>query len=1442
MANIDSLGIQISASASEANKAIGTLTSNLSTLSNQLGKLNVGSLSSFANGIKTLSDGVKNLQDMKGRDISSIANGIKKFQDIDAGKIISVGTSLTTLASALNSINAVTFNAESINGIITSLSKLGTVKSTAGVDNLLRIKDTLSQFVMGMNTIEGVTFDTTNLTNLIMAISKLGNMSANNATKNLPSISAQLQNFVRQMNTIGSVTFDTTNLTSLVTAISRLGSNTVTNAITNLPQLTTQLNNLITTLSKAPTVSSNTIQMTNALANLASQGNRAGSASRSLSSGLTITRRSMNHTTRSTRGLASAIGMFYARCFLLIRAIKKLGSAIKSSMDYVENLNYFNKAFSQVASKADLSSWKELGYKSAEAYGQALQEELSRQALETTTKMSGYSVSENGMVVNARTKSLGINPTQVMKYQAMYAQMASSMGVASDTAAKMSRALTEIGADLASVRNMDFDKVWTDMASGLAGMSRTLDKYGANIRNVNLQQKLNELGIQANISALNQNDKALLRTIILLENTKYAWGDNAQTLNRGANQLRMLKSNFANLSRTIGNIFLPTVAAILPYINGLVVALQRLAERIVKLLGNTDFDWGGTGGADESSLSYLYDDADQLSDSLDDATSSAKKLKNELMGFDEINKLSDNTDDASNTSTGGLDAVGQGLLNSAFDKVLSDYQTAWDKAFDGMNNKANEIADKIENAFKSKNYKGIGTYISTSIRDALDSIKWDSVYKRAENFASGLAEFLNGLFRPDTFYSVGKTIANTLNTAMHSLLTFSDTFDWGNFGDSLTEGINGFFSNFDFEQFDKTLTSWVHGLAEFLNRLFRPETFYSVGKAVSNTLNTAIHSLLTFSKDFDWKNFGDSLAEGINGFFRNFDFGQFAETINSWVHGLADAFMSFISKLDIKEIFKGIWDFLTNLDLETVTIIIGAFALRNIATSTLSLLSGNISKKVARHFALNPIFISATVMIGSIMYAKSELDPIFEEYSIDEIKESSREMFADWFGDNAFSKTAADSWVTLATAISKPKEIGKAFKAMAKDVKDGNFQLELFNKWVYKGGLDFEKKPGELTYSNIEPRNISRDLSNSIKSQSNEMSSAGATLGAMLLKGFSSIKKTIPQSVLDTLGITARNSKTQSSEVGSGIASVMGASFNAIKNMLPEKLKITIDKMKNDNQNALEPIGNLFANKLNTGFSLINNLLTKSTKDSFDSVESNNISKALSVGQTLKDKLASAFDKIPLVEKVKNALDKSKQDNLQKSQSIGEELKNNLSKGFSLLNFSDKIKNSLTTAYNNNYKTFSDYGVGLGNSLSTGISAGFQNNQGNIFSIIKSFFEGLNIKTAGLSFGAGAGLQFGFEAKAYATGGFVEDGLFFANHNELVGQFSNGRTAVANNEQITTGIEEAAYRGMMRALSESQGNQNVTIQVEGDATGMFKVMQRQANDYMIRTGMVPFPT
>ena len=68
---------------------------------------------------------------------------------------------------------------------------------------------------------------------------------------------------------------------------------------------------------------------------------------------------------------------------------------------------------------------------------------------------------------------------------------------------------------------------------------------------------------------------------------------------------------------------------------------------------------------------------------------------------------------------------------------------------------------------------------------------------------------------------------------------------------------------------------------------------------------------------------------------------------------------------------------------------------------------------------------------------------------------------------------------------------------------------------------------------------------------------------------------------------------------------------------------------------------------------------------------------------------------------------------------------------------------------------------------------------------------------------------------SYATGGFPEDGLFFANHGELVGQFSNGQTAVANNEQITDGIRRAVVEGMSAVLSGGNSTQNVNVYLDG---------------------------
>ncbi len=71
---------------------------------------------------------------------------------------------------------------------------------------------------------------------------------------------------------------------------------------------------------------------------------------------------------------------------------------------------------------------------------------------------------------------------------------------------------------------------------------------------------------------------------------------------------------------------------------------------------------------------------------------------------------------------------------------------------------------------------------------------------------------------------------------------------------------------------------------------------------------------------------------------------------------------------------------------------------------------------------------------------------------------------------------------------------------------------------------------------------------------------------------------------------------------------------------------------------------------------------------------------------------------------------------------------------------------------------------------------------------------------------------FGYWTPSFATGGFPEDGLFYANHNELVGSFSNGKTAVANNMQIVDGIKQ----GVKEAMVESRGTQSSSTQLTGD--------------------------
>ena len=73
--------------------------------------------------------------------------------------------------------------------------------------------------------------------------------------------------------------------------------------------------------------------------------------------------------------------------------------------------------------------------------------------------------------------------------------------------------------------------------------------------------------------------------------------------------------------------------------------------------------------------------------------------------------------------------------------------------------------------------------------------------------------------------------------------------------------------------------------------------------------------------------------------------------------------------------------------------------------------------------------------------------------------------------------------------------------------------------------------------------------------------------------------------------------------------------------------------------------------------------------------------------------------------------------------------------------------------------------------------------------------------------------KYGLNYETYANGGFPEDGWFRAKHGEMMGKFDNGKSVVANNKQITTGISEAVapavYAATKAAIKEELSNANV---------------------------------
>ena len=398
--------------------------------------------------------------------------------------------------------------------------------------------------------------------------------------------------------------------------------------------------------------------------------------------------------TVSRRSFSQMAGVIVAGYSLATRGVKKLTTALEESMDYVETYNYFSVTMDKIGKEFG-KDFDKFGEESAEAYASSFKTRLS----DLTRKMTGYEIGSSGELISTDSIGLGLDPEEVINFQSSVAAITNSVGLIGENSINASKALTMLAADMSSLKNVKLSTAMTNFQSGLIGQSRALYKYGIDITNATLQTYAYNLGLSKAVSEMTQAEKMQLRLIAILDQSKVAWGDQANTINSVANQYRIMQQQFSNLARVIGNLFLPIAQKVLPVINGMIIALQKLFSVLgLKLFGgnwlqNTMDGISGVGG---SNYDDLENSTEGTADNLENASEAAKKLKSYVLGIDELNVI---TPDAETSGSGINGDVGSIDLSSAIADALVEYETIWDKAFADSENKAQEYADNICSVF-----------------------------------------------------------------------------------------------------------------------------------------------------------------------------------------------------------------------------------------------------------------------------------------------------------------------------------------------------------------------------------------------------------------------------------------------------------------------------------------------------------------------------------------------------------------------------------------------------------------------------------------------------------------------------------------------------------------------------------------------------------------------
>lgn len=1396
MAEIDSLLISVTANSEKAQNALDGLASGLERMSQAIGGVNASALSQIASGITNIATAMQGISGIDKRSFTSLAGKFNELNNIDGAKLIQTAGTLEQIAQSFNS---------------------------------------LSNVAMG----------------------------------------------------------STSNIVELAKSVGAFGGKKVGVAIEQIPKLGNKLRELFVTLSTAPQVSDNVIKMTNALANLASQGQKIGTATRSINSNLKSTHKSTFVASLGFKGLASAIGKFYATYFLVMRAVKGMGKAIEKSMDYTETYNYWNVALDKVQKQygSDYKRWtqyySDMGMNSAESYAKSFETRLK----ELVRKMSGNVIGENGELLLGDKIGLGLDAEQLLNFQAKILGVTNSVGLLGETSINTAKAMSMLAGDISSLTNQSIESVMQNLQSGLIGQSRALYKYGIDITNATLQEIALAHGIEKKVSAMSQSEKMQLRVLAILQQSKVAWGDQANTINSVANQYRIFKQQISNLARTLGNLLLPIVKTVLPYINAVIIVLQKLFTVLgFKLWGGSwlkDLQDGLSGGAGD-----IGEEFGELGEDMEDMTEKAKKLKKQLQGFDELNVISTNDDES------GSGGSGKSPFDLSFDiaDALKEYEKVWNDALNKAKNKADEIAKAILNAFnkfkQSDFYKSMEKLFTTLSK--LVKISFKALYDFYDKFLKPVAKW------------VGNKVIATL---VDLFVKFVEKIKWNVLLESLRklwEVLAKFTINIGqgFLDFMKVVLGFaldvlavtINTIAKAFGFLFDvflaegdEEFLYAIGVALG-----VIFSAFAVSK---LPNLIGEVATKISKF--GTEIFNAGKKLIEFVQYNPEVIWATIIVGAVVLVIKALQDLQAQVDEFTIQAIEDALKGDTSLTDYADMVKSNMEKIGGSYTEVAERSEDLKIAKENLDIATESLGSMFAEFdktgdivqSMDELTQSFTNFLTE--SESVFKQ----EYALISLYMSETPEIAEESINKFNEIMDKVKENATEREGVFADAKDsFAKLNEEFEKTNDMQAYVEglKEIATSL-GYSFDFESSDVTEKLEELKGsldFSEVVENgkISQKALDDLFAGIADTYSQESQKISDSTDVVREAWSDMLKQLGMSeedrdyvIKNIVDPKEQESLDALAEQITEFSNTLGTELLTKVPEVIKNAESQYDKL--NWAQKLLypTEGDYIEKAIKDFEDGsiTPFVESTTKFLQDTLDDKNQNADWVSSSFVDMFNAGFESAskkvvddpyiaqtcesitlklgeNWEEEMNNVLENIIIPSMETGAHYSVdAFGNVIRHGGTSGsyadFANNINNEVDAERSSFEtvGQNIANYVIEgfqgvissfsgyFGFDFSSNFGGGLPQYATGGFPEDGVFMANHGELVGRFANGKTAVANNEQIERGIANAVYNAIVSAGGFG-GNSNVTVTLEGDAKGLFRMVQENANDYTNRTGRPAF--